>query len=472
MTGASAEAAELAALVEKVSGNVVPPGHLPFLARIAYRRALDLGLADLGAYHRALARGDLADEWRWLLPHITVKESYLFRTPQHFAALASTVLPALERGRAQERTLRIWSAGCARGEEPATLAVVLAEQPGLAGWDWHILATDVDEDALEAGGSGRFGERAAAQVPPALLAKYFTRQDEAYQLHPVLLRRIEFRVFNLVREPFGSLGRPFDLIFVRNVLIYFHVDSQRRVAAAIARSLAPDGFLFLGPAETLWQLSEELEPVDLEECFCYRHAPAKTVEAGAPASPPSRPGQKAPSARPIEPAATHASISIPSEAAPSPLTAQQLSTAVIPARPAVGGTAELVQEAAEHITANRLAEAVTAVERALLADPSNASAHALEGLLHDLGDRTQLAFASYRAALFLDEELFQVRLLLADTLRRLGDGRRAEQEYRRVLATLASGRPRALDSLAPLPLPTREQAMRRCRQALRYHSGS
>ena len=465
MTSAPTEVAALAALIEKVSGNVVPPGNLPFLSRAAERRALDLGLSDLGAYQRALARGDLADEWRWLLPHITVKESYLFRTPQHFVALAATLLPPLARARAHERTLRVWSAGCARGEEPATLAVVLAEQAALAGWDWRILATDVDEDALAAGRSGRFGTRAVAQVPPLLLAKHFDRQDDTYQLHPTLLQRIEFRVLNLVREPFPPPARPFDVIFLRNVMIYFRVESQRRVAAAMARSLAADGYLFLGPAETLWQLSEELEPVDLEECFCYRHAPPEAAESRRPPAPPGQPARPAPvGPRAVGPQRRPVAAAPPRAASAQPAAAPPL------AQPPGVGTEALVAEAAQHAAANRLPDAVAAVEKALLADPADAAAHALEGLLHDLGARTQLAFASYRAALFLDEALFQVRLLLADALRRLGDERRAEQEYRRVLATLAGGRARPLDTLDPLPLPTPDQAMRRCRQALRYHS--
>ncbi|MFI5168139.1 MAG: CheR family methyltransferase [Thermoanaerobaculales bacterium] len=472
MSVASAEAAALAALVEKVSGNVVPPGNLRFLAEIAFRRAVALGLDDVGAYERALARGDLADEWRWLLPHITVKESYLFRTPQQFAALAATILPALASAREHERTLLVWSAGCARGEEPATLAVVLAEQSSLVGWDWRILATDVDEDALAAGRLARFGERAVAQVPPALLARYFARQDGAFQLHPQLLQRIEFRALNLVREPFSTPGRPFDLIFLRNVMIYFRIESQRRVAAAAARSLAPDGYLFLGPAETLWQLSEELEPVDLEGCFCYRHAPPRTADDRKSNLSQLLPRKETSAIRPVE---GHQS-NVPPANPPGGDSASGRPNEVkavggqATARPLRVGTQELVAEAARHVADNRFADAVTVIERALLADPTDPAAHALEGLLHDLSSRTQKAFASYRAALFLDEELFQVRLLLADALRRLGDTRRAEQEYRRVLATLAGGRPRALDSLAVLPLPTRDQAQRRCRQALRYHS--
>ena len=466
MSAPPAPVVELAALVERVSGNVVPPGHLPFLGEVGRRRAASLGLPDLAAYVRALGLGNLADEWRWLLPHVTVKESYLFRTPQHFAALESTILPRLAAARAGLRALSVWSAGCARGEEPASLAVALAEHRALAGWRWRILATDVDEDALAAARLGRFGARAVAGVPPALLDRHFDRRDDMAELHAALRERIDYRVLNLVHEPLRLPAPAYDLIFLRNVLIYFRVESQRRVAAAIAQALAPDGFLFLGPAETLWQVCDELEPVDLEDCFCYRRRdppPGAGNERAAA-------GRRARSARPapVGPAAAgvapRAQSARPVESQPAPE----------PGAPAVrageggaaGGTAERLAAAAAELAANRLAEAVEIVEEALRGDPADPAAHALEGLLHDVSGRSQMALASYRAALFLDERLFQVRLLLADSLRRLGGAARAEVEYRRVMTTLAGGRARSLDLLAPVPLPTSEQAMRRCREAL------
>ena len=263
-------AAELARMIEEVSGNVVPAAHLPFLAQAAETRVRATGHRDLAGYVASLRRGALTGEWSALLPLVTVNESYFFRTPQHFDALVRTVLPDLLAARAPGRRLRLWSAGCARGEEPATLAIVLAESPGAAGWDWRILATDVDEEALATARHGAYAERSVAQVAGPIRDRHFTRRGDQLVLSPALRAHIEYRVLNLVREPFADPGGPFDVVFLRNVLIYFRVESQRRVAAAVASTLAPDGVLFLGPAETLWQISDELEPVDLGDCFCYR----------------------------------------------------------------------------------------------------------------------------------------------------------------------------------------------------------
>ncbi len=479
--------AELAALIEEASGNVIPPSHLTFLAETAKRRAASLRLAGVSAYVGALARGELPGEWSSLLPHVTVKESFLFRHPQHFAALANTILPRLAATRAERRSLAIWSAGCARGEEPATLAIVLAECRELAGWEWRILATDVDEEALAAAAAGAFGERAVSGVPAELRARYLLPRGESYELSPALARHIEYRVLNLVREPLALPPAGFDLIFLRNVLIYFRPEVQRRVAGEVARTLAPDGFLFLGPAETLWQVAKELDAIDLGDCFCYRHAgeaaglpsPAAAAARRGPLVPPGRDPEIPPAQPPIEPrlagaaggAATPHGGADTAHASERPRPAATgLRTTVHAARPVASegrGTRERLALAARQVAMDRLAEAAELLDLALLADPSDAGVHALEGFMHDISGRSQMALASYRAALFLDAGLFQVRLLLADSLRRLGFEQRAVLEYREVLAALAAGRAHDVEALAPLGLPGRGEALRRCREALR-----
>jgi Tfp pilus assembly protein PilF len=136
-----------------------------------------------------------------------------------------------------------------------------------------------------------------------------------------------------------------------------------------------------------------------------------------------------------------------------------------PAAPA--SVHELLLAAARDLAANRTAEAGRGVEQALAADPSEPSAHALEGFLHDLAGRAEDAITAYRAALYLDPALFQVRVLLGDCLLRLGHGDRAEQQFREVLTLLASGRERVLVLLSDLPFPEKERAQRRARQVLK-----
>jgi chemotaxis protein methyltransferase CheR len=460
---------QLVALIRDVTGNVVPTARYGFLEEMAIRRAHIRGFPGLEEYVRALAAREIEEEWKSVIPLITIKESYFFRAPQQFDGLRQHVLPRLLRARSGARHLRIWCGACARGEEPGTLAIVLAEEPSLAGWDWTIVATDVDEEALSGARLGLYGERAVAQVPPRLRDRWFARRGKLYELDPSLRSRIVYSRLNLAHPPFELPFPELDLILLRNVLIYFRRPLQRWVMSQVSRFLAPRGYLFLGASETLWQIQDDLEPVDLGSCFCYRHRREQPEPAAAAAAPPRarrepRPepaGEPRPRLDPEHPrdwSVLRGALAGPSPA-PEPAAAEP--------PPVDAPTAlEHLAAAARHLAANRLAEAGRGVEAALAADPSEPAAHALEGFLHDLQGRTEEAVTSYRAALYLDPALFQARLLLADCLLRLGARDRAEHQYREVLSVLESGRERALVLFEELPLPDRERVQRRCRQVL------
>jgi chemotaxis protein methyltransferase CheR len=452
---------ELARLIEEASGNVVPPGHLRFLRELAARRAHSRGIADVPSYVSALARGALEGEWSRLLPLVTINESYFFRTPQHFHALQDVVLPRLLTARHGARRLAVWSAGCARGEEPGTIAIVLQEHEGLSGWDWRILATDVDEAALSDARRGAYSRRAVQHVPPQLLARYFSPRPDGGTLSAALHERIDYRFENLVHEVEDPPRRVFDIIFLRNVLIYFRFESQRRVVERIARTLAPDGVLFLGPAETLWQLSDAFEPEDLGDCYCYH---LRSVNRAG-----ERRGRAAAGPAPKAPVPVRRRL-VTADTGPSPPTSGHAPTR--PAPPPQPGPGEstppeptTVRTVEALLAAGRLDEATEAARALLPANPMDPALRTLEGLVHDLAGRAEEAAASYRAALFLDSSLFQTRLLLADTLRRLGWEARAEHEYRQVLSLIAADRASEV-ALGGVNLPDRGEARHRCRQAL------
>ncbi|HEY7214897.1 MAG TPA: CheR family methyltransferase [Thermoanaerobaculia bacterium] len=448
---------QLVGLIRDNTGNAIPAARLGFLEDVARRRSHARGFAAVEEYVAALAAREIEDEWTHLIPLVTIKESYFFRAPQQFDAIRARVLPALLRTRAGTRQLRIWSAACSRGEEPATLAMLLAEEPSLAGWDWTIVATDIDEESLAGARLGLYGARAVAQVPKHQLERWFVKKGKLFELDAGLRSRIAYRTLNLAHAPFALPHTEFDLILLRNVLIYFRRPLQRRVVSQVAPLLAPEGVLFLGASETLWQIQEELEAVDLGSCFAYRHRrEAPVVEK--PARVARRPvvgkdqkdlkdtkDVKAATAKPPTPAAVV-------EKAPS-----------AEAR----GVHDRLQAAAHDLEENRIDEAAGAVAEALAADPAEPAAHALAGFVHDLRGRTEEAAASYRAALYLDAALFQVRVLLADCLLRLGDRARAEHQFREVLSLLGSGRERSLPVFDGLPLPDRERARRRSRQVLK-----
>jgi chemotaxis protein methyltransferase CheR len=459
---------QLVVLVREATGNVIPAARLSFLEEVAQRRAQVTVRGGLEEYVRALATHQIEGEWATLVSLVTIKESYFFRAPQQFEVIVKQVLPVLARARAGTRHLRIWSAACARGEEPATLAMLLAEEPSLSGWTWTIVATDLDEEALAGAKLGLYGERAVAQVPPPLLERWFKRRGKLFELDAGLRSRISYQTLNLAHAPFALPFSECDLVLMRNVLIYFRRPLQRWVVSQVAKLLSPEGYLFLGASETLWQIQDELESVDLGPCFAYRHRKAKPAAEPAPAIPKRAPRRPPPP--PPEPPAGEGprwtdqnprdwSVSRSAAAvAPAPETP--------PAAPA-GGVQERLLAAARDLAENRVEEARRTLEAVLAADPSEPAAHALEGFLHDLCGRTEDAVGSYRAALYLDPALFQPRVLLADCLLRLGKRDLAEHQFREVLTLLAGGREKALALFEGLPLPDRERAGRRCRQALK-----
>ena len=442
--------ARLTSLIETRSGNIVPEGQQPYLEKLLRERAVKQGFRDLDLYVRALEYDRLDGEWDELLSQITIKESFLFRIPEQFRALEQVIIPRLMRGRPPTKALRAWSAGCARGEEPATLAVVLSESFHLAHREWTILATDLDTAALAEARRMEFGQRAMGQVPAELLERHFDRRGDLHVLQPRLRERVDFRAFNLISSPDGDLGGPFDLIFLRNVLIYFQPEQQRRVIADMLNRLSPEGYLFLGHSESMWQLSNAFETIELDGCFAYR-----PLDGGKRVQPlpkrltasPTTPKPTPPSAMPTPPPP----ISTPTRHNAPPSTAPR-------------SPAEILADAAGALRENRPADAHALLDELLAAHRTDAAGHALLGLVHDLADRGDDAVAAYLAALFLKPDLVQARFLLACRLENLGWNERARSEYRQIVRGL--DRADHLDAVLTDLFPDREQITQRSRRAL------
>lgn len=447
---------ELAALVRRETGNELPDGRLPFLREAAERRCRVTGRAGLGDYVAALAADELPGEWETLATLLTIKESTFFRVPLQWERIRDQLLPELVLARSPGRRLRCWSAACAAGEEPATLALVLDESPLLAGWDWRILATDLDPDALAHARRGLYGERAVAAVPARMLATSFARQGQLYELDPRLRARIDYQPLNLSRLPYRLPEPVFDIILLRNVLIYFRQQLQAEVVAEAARRLARPGALFLGGSETLWRVQETLQAVDLGGCFCYR------LPTDEPAAARERRGTT--HARPTAPKAKTASS--PASGPQALPLAAATPAAAPPVADTAPSTAERILAAIGHLEADRLEAAANEAALALAADPADPAAHVLSGLVHELAGRGETAVDAFRAALYLDPDLPQVRLRLAHCLRRAGKEELALRQIREVVATLERGGGRHLPALDGRLLPGPGETLRLARGAL------
>jgi chemotaxis protein methyltransferase CheR len=191
---------------------------------------------------------------------MTTNETFFFRDKIPFDHLREMMLPALLQARASRRVLRIWCAASSTGQEPYSIAMCLKELGALvAGWRIEILATDLSQGVLEKSKSGLFSQFEVQRgLPIQLLVKYFTQVGELWQLNADIRAMVQHRQLNLLQD-FGHLGT-FDVIFCRNVLIYFDQDTKAGIFERLARVAEPDGFMVLGAAESVVGISDAFRP--------------------------------------------------------------------------------------------------------------------------------------------------------------------------------------------------------------------
>lgn len=193
---------------------------------------------------------------------MTTNESFFFRDTTPFKIFEDTVLPGLLQSRAQKRQIRIWSAACSSGQEPYTLAMILKEHASqLDKWKVEVLATDLSTQILQKAKEGNYSQFEVQRgLPITLLMKYFTQVGDKWQIADELRNMVTYRVFNLL-DSMSALGQ-FDVVYCRNVLIYFDQETKTKVLNAIADIMAPDGSLFLGGAETVLGISDRFQLTD------------------------------------------------------------------------------------------------------------------------------------------------------------------------------------------------------------------
>jgi chemotaxis protein methyltransferase CheR len=210
---------------------------------------------------------------------MTTNETFFFRDKIPFDHLRETILPALLKARAGRRCLRIWSAASSTGQEPYSIAMCLQEiAPALAGWRVEILATDLSQAVLEKSRSGIFSQFEMQRgLPIQMLVKHFTQVGELWQLNADIRAMVQHRQLNLLQD-FSHLGT-FDVIFCRNVLIYFDQDAKGGIFDRLAKSLDPDGVLVLGAAESVVGISDAFQPYP-ERRGLYRPNAVRTARAG------------------------------------------------------------------------------------------------------------------------------------------------------------------------------------------------
>jgi chemotaxis protein methyltransferase CheR len=273
------------AIVARRLGLHYEDGRLDYLAEVARQRMELVGSAHFESYlKRLISSPGGSDEFRALAEQLTVNETFFFRNADNFRAFAGIVLPERIRAKSREKRLRILSAGCASGEEPYSLAVLVREAlPDLENWDVKIIGIDINPAILAKATQARYSAWSLRATPEDARRRYFRADGRDFVLAPAIQKMVTFEERNLVDEdPQFWESLACDVVFCRNVLMYFTPDKARDVVRRITQALLPGGFFFLGHAETLRGLTQEFHLCHTHGTFYYRRRDAsETVAATA-----------------------------------------------------------------------------------------------------------------------------------------------------------------------------------------------
>jgi chemotaxis protein methyltransferase CheR len=243
------------------------------LEEIVKERCQALRLDHMGDYNALLsAHVDKGKEFSTLMDILTIQESFFFRHKAQFDILQRFCLPQLIKKKGKEECINIWSAGCANGEEAYSIAMLVRDLiPERPEARVFIRGTDISQKALCSAKEGVYTERALRGLGPCYLNRYFSKQGEYYLLSKEIKGMVDFECLNLAEDPFPTVAMPiWDLIFCRNVIIYFTPEHQRKLIRSFYSVHAEGGYLFAGYSETMRYLHEDFVPIEMEGAFIYQ----------------------------------------------------------------------------------------------------------------------------------------------------------------------------------------------------------
>ncbi len=261
-------------LVKQHAAIVIEPGNAYRVETRLLPVAHYAGLPDVAALAAHLRQAPFGPLHAKVADAMTTTETAFFRDLHPFEALRAAVLPDLIRRREVERKLHIWCGGSSSGQEPYSIAMLLCDHfPQLRDWTVSLIATDLSEETLARARAGRFTQLEVNRgLPAPMLVRYFTQQGSEWRIRDEVRRRVEFRPMNLV-NPWPPLP-PLDVVFLRNVMTYFDLEARRGILRRIRQVLQPDGYLFLGAAETTLHVDDAFDRVAVERSWAYRLRPS------------------------------------------------------------------------------------------------------------------------------------------------------------------------------------------------------
>ncbi|MBI5230938.1 MAG: tetratricopeptide repeat protein [Coriobacteriales bacterium] len=419
-------------------------------------RATRFGLASYDDYYQMLTTDEV--EFRELMNLVTINETSFYRFPAQFTALRDQIIPEiLESKPKASHAFRAWSAGCSTGEEPYTIAMTLLDS-GLEGLGYRpeVLGTDVSTAALDRARDAVYPRRAVENLEQNVVSRHFDRIQGGWRPTKRVLDMVDLSYHNLIKEPYPlALMANWDLIFCRNVTIYFRVESTRRVVHNFFESLNPGGYLFVGHSETLTNISEEFESVEVGGVFLYRKPRPQRLFAGSTlrssAESRARVSSAAPSrSRPTVPAEEPVADPSPDTRPPAellaaahealelgePFEAIALAARVIEAEPE-NADAFLVA-AFGHADTGDFEAAAAEANRALELDPLQATARFILGVIYLRKDERARAIEEFKRTIYIDRDFAVAHFNLGNIYRQQGDIDNALRSYDNALRALAS----------------------------------
>jgi len=437
----------LSDLVGRWTGLYFPEDRYTELERGIVRAAKDFGYRDADALVDLMMASELStDQIKTLAWHLTVGETYFLRGKSTFEVLENDILPELVLARrGKEQQLRLWSAGCSGGEEAYSLAITASRLlPDIGDWNTTILATDINTRALHKAQGGVYGNWSFRDTPDWLRAQFFTAAANGdWVIGPQIKKMVTFSYLNLNLDPYPSLAtntNAMDVIFCRNVIMYFSPEVMRRVIGNLHGALREGGYLFVAPSEASQELFPQFVRQSLRGEIFFKKDTAALAEQEARKLAPRAGAATAtgiaerPKAKAAAPARKLVAVPRP----PAPARQWQPASAKAAAKaPADAGALAAAARAAAN--QGRLNEALGQVEQAIAADRVEAAYHYLCATILEELARPEDAVKALTSALFLDPDLALAHFLNGNIARRAGRAAEAERHFQKTLVALETG---------------------------------
>lgn len=435
--------AALKALVIETTGMAFYRDKSEDLAQILALRMAETGVLGCASYLERLS-GD-ASEMDALVAELTIGETYFFRHKEQFDALRDTILPdIIERNRSSRR-LRIWSAGCATGPEPYSIAIMLEREFGPRIADWHVtvLGTDINQKFLARARDGRYDQWAFRAMPDDIRAACFTKVGTQWQINPEYRRFVKFQYHNLIKSSFPSVIdniAGFDLIICRNVIIYFSPETIEGLIPCFRETLTDGGWLVMGHAEPNQHLFRDFRTVNTPGAVLYQRMDGYQARPPVAAAVPSPlPVKAAPSQ--VLPRLSALDVGErgelptrrPSAPRPPKPPSRPVPPAPTPTRPADGGGLGKIRELAD---CGQWDAAASACDILLVTTPMDAGLHFYRAMIHEQVGQAVECEKALRRAIYLDRRMVLPHYHLGLFLLRRDDIAAAEKAFRNVLVLL------------------------------------